>query len=170
MMSFDRDRHAAQRKIDIYLFRFFQRRFEIAREIGVDLWIDIFDARLQRLEHFARRHLARAQQTLQVGDVQRRQISRLHSTTLVTMNRLFALRGRVAQRFLRREPIARLIFAEDIEDGNGMRRGFDMADIHFAEFLGIFQNVAELFLKQLRFLGGQIDARQLRNVGHIEFG
>src|SRR5207253_10319485 len=69
------------------------RSLEIDREISLDFWIDIFNARLQRIEHFAWRNFATAQQRLQVGDIERRQGRPAHSTTLVTMKRLFALRG-----------------------------------------------------------------------------
>ena len=83
----------AERKIDIGLFRFLERSFEIDRKIRVDRTIDIFNARVERFDYFARRNLALTQQSLQVGDIERRQIGAAHSTTFVTMNRLFAWRG-----------------------------------------------------------------------------
>ncbi len=50
----DRDRHAAERKIDVDLFGFLQRSVEIDREISVDLRFDFFNAGAKRLDHFAR--------------------------------------------------------------------------------------------------------------------
>ena len=58
---------------------------------------------------------------------------------------------RVAQRFLGGEPIARLVFAKHVEHRHGVGGRFDVADVDFAQFLGVFQNVGQLFLKKMRF-------------------
>ena len=62
------------------------------------------------------------------------------------------LARRVAQCFLGREPIARFVFAEDIENRNRMRRRFHLSHVDLAQFLGVIQNVAELLLKKFPFL------------------
>ena len=90
---FDRDGHAAERQSDIHGSSLPDGSILIDGEIGVDLRIDLGDARAQCIQHFARGNLPAAQQSLQVGKVERRQFGAGHSTTFVTMKRLFALRG-----------------------------------------------------------------------------
>src|SRR5436190_596624 len=90
---FDRDRHTAERKIDIHLVGFSRRGFEVDREIGVDFRFKCLDSRAERIKHFARRNFLSTKKRLQVGDRQRRQVRPAHSTTLVTTKSWFALWG-----------------------------------------------------------------------------
>src|SRR5256885_14594689 len=87
----DRNRHTAKRKIDIGLVGLRRCRVEIKREIGIDAWLDLLDSRAQGVQNFARRHFAAPKQRLEIGDGERRQVGRAHSTTLVTMKSWFAL-------------------------------------------------------------------------------
>ena len=73
---FDRDRHAAEWKIDVRFLRLLSGSFKIEREISVDFSINGFDARFGKTSSTSRGETSRrTQQRLQIGDVQRRQIS-----------------------------------------------------------------------------------------------
>src|SRR5262249_42711708 len=73
----------------------------------------------------------------------------------------------VTQSLLRREPFARFVFAKNVEHRNGVRRSFHMADVDLTQLLSISQDIAQLFLKQLRFLFTQIQPRELGDVAHV---
>src|SRR5204862_2129892 len=90
---FDRDRHTAERQIHIGLFRLFEGIVEVYREIGIDLRLYFLDPEAKRFQNFPRRNFAPTKKRLQLADIQRRQIGRLHSITFVTMKRPFAWRG-----------------------------------------------------------------------------
>ena len=69
---FDRNRNAAQRKIDIRLLGLLGGSVHVEREISADFSIYRFDAGSQRIDDFARGNFPATQQRLQIGDAQRR--------------------------------------------------------------------------------------------------
>ncbi len=78
----------------------FERGLEIAREIAVDLRIDLGDARFERAQHFDGRDFAGAQLLLQLGDGKSGEVHALlddfgHDEELVGRAR------RIGQRLLR---------------------------------------------------------------------
>ena len=75
---------------------------------------------------------------------------------------------RIAQRFFGGEPVTRLVFAKHVENRDRVSSRFDMADIDFAQFVGVFQNTGQLFLKEARFFIGQIESRKFRDVGDVQ--
>ena len=75
---------------------------------------------------------------------------------------------RIAQRFLSGESGPRLILAEDIKNGDGVRCGFDVTGIGLLQFLGVFQNAPELRLKEFRLFLSEIESCESRDVRHVD--
>src|SRR5213075_3339493 len=79
--------------IHVDLFRLFESIVEVNRQIRIDLRLDFRDPALEGFQDFPGRNFASTKKSLQLADIQRRQIGHLHSTTFVTMKRPLAWRG-----------------------------------------------------------------------------
>ncbi len=86
------------------------------------------------------------------------------------MKSWLAGRGALASACSAREPIARRVLAEDVEDRVGVRGRFHAAHIHLLELLHVGEHLRELRLELGDFLLAQMQARKLRGVADIEGG
>ena len=75
---------------------------------------------------------------------------------------------RVRERLIGGEARSRLVFAEDIKHRDGVRGGFNVTDIDFAQFFRVLQNVGQLFLEKLRLLLAQIEPGEFLHVADVE--
>ena len=77
---------------------------------------------------------------------------------------------RVAQRLLVGQAGTDFIGPRDVDERDGARGGFDLADIELLQFFDVAQNVAELRAEFLLLLRRERDARKVRHVFNINFG
>ena len=77
---------------------------------------------------------------------------------------------RICQSRFRGEPVARLVLAEDVENGIRVGRRLDAADIHLLQLFHVGEDLRDLRLKLRDLLLAQVQARELRGVADIELG
>ncbi len=122
----------------------------------------------KRLQHFARRNFALRGEASQVGDVERRQIGRGHSTTFVTMKRPFACRGALLNASSAVNQARGSSSRKTLKMGTACAAASTWLDIRFPQFLRVFQDPPELRLKKSRLLLGQIEPREFGDVRHVD--
>ena len=96
--------------------------------------------------------------------------SMLYSMTFGTMKSRFAWRGALESASSGVNQLARLVLAEDVEHGIGVRGGLHAGDIHLFQLLHVGEHLRKLALKLGDFFFAEMQAGELRGVADIEFG